>query len=324
VRELKAQGFLLALDDFGAGHSNFDRVFTLAPTLVKLDRSVVVKAAQSQTVRRVTTQMVSLLHECGALVLMEGIERREEAVIALDSDTDFVQGYFFGRPAAQLLPPAHTCAEIEETWALCGDRWHDQRREYRDRLQPYVQAMLHACTRMQAGASLAEACAAFLGLPNADVCYLLDASGHQVGTNLFSRGHGPVVAPAVLSACLGRHRRGPGHAPLPHHAEPEHVHHPVRGLRAARAAPDHLRRHGVDAGGRAAGFFGYGVLTEAARTRASGEAMATAAVTTHFGAGLRPIFRVQAPVHPFALETHATSQRPGPAGPDRAHRPASR
>lgn len=194
VRELKAQGFLLALDDFGAGHSNFDRVFTLAPTLVKLDRSVVVKAAQSQTVRRVTTQMVSLLHECGALVLMEGIERREEAVIALDSDTDFVQGYFFGRPAAQLLPPTHTCAEIEETWALCGDRWHEQRREYRDRLQPYVQAMLHACTRMQAGASLAEACAAFLGLPNADVCYLLDASGHQVGTNLFSGGRGPVLA----------------------------------------------------------------------------------------------------------------------------------
>lgn len=194
VRELKAQGFLLALDDFGAGHSNFDRVFTLAPTLVKLDRSVVVKAAQSQTVRRVTTQMVSLLHECGALVLMEGIERREEAVIALDSDTDFVQGYFFGRPAAQLLPPAHTCAEIEETWALCGDRWHEQRREYRDRLQPYVQAMVHACAGMQAGASLAEACAAFLGLRNADVCYLLDASGHQVGTNLFSGGHGPVLA----------------------------------------------------------------------------------------------------------------------------------
>lgn len=194
VRELKAQGFLLALDDFGAGHSNFDRVFNLAPTLVKLDRSVVVKAAQSQTVRRVTTQMVSLLHECGALVLMEGIERREEAVVALDSDTDFVQGYFFGRPAAQLLPPAYVCEEIEDTWALCGDRWHEQRRAYRDRLQPYVQAMAHACTRMQAGASLGEACAAFLGLHNADVCYLLDDSGHQVGVNLFSQGRGQVLA----------------------------------------------------------------------------------------------------------------------------------
>ncbi|MFN9475395.1 EAL domain-containing protein [Acidovorax sp.] len=194
VRELKAQGFLLALDDFGAGHSNFDRVFTLAPTLVKLDRSVVVKAAQSQTVRRVTTQMVSLLHECGALVLMEGVERREEAVVALDSDTDFVQGYFFGRPAAQLLPPAYTSEEIEDTWALCGDRWHEQRRAYRNRLQPYVQAMEHACAGMQAGATLAEACAGFLGLHNADVCYLLDASGHQVGVNLFSPGRGLVLA----------------------------------------------------------------------------------------------------------------------------------
>ncbi|MBC7939920.1 MAG: EAL domain-containing protein, partial [Chitinophagaceae bacterium] len=35
---LKQAGFIVALDDFGAGHSNFDRVFRLRPHIVKLDR----------------------------------------------------------------------------------------------------------------------------------------------------------------------------------------------------------------------------------------------------------------------------------------------
>lgn len=34
-------GCLIAIDDFGAGHSNFERIWALSPHLVKLDRSVV-------------------------------------------------------------------------------------------------------------------------------------------------------------------------------------------------------------------------------------------------------------------------------------------
>ena len=42
--------------------------------IVKLDRSVVVRAEVDPHARRIASQMVSLLHECGCLVLMEGIE----------------------------------------------------------------------------------------------------------------------------------------------------------------------------------------------------------------------------------------------------------
>ena len=42
---------------------------------------------------------VTLLHEAGKLVLVEGIETEHEAQIALSCEADFVQGYYFGRPA---------------------------------------------------------------------------------------------------------------------------------------------------------------------------------------------------------------------------------
>lgn len=187
VSGLKAHGFLIALDDFGAGHSNLDRVFSLAPTIVKLDRSVVKRAAQDETVRRVTTQVVSLLHECGAFVVMEGIERADEAAIALDSDADFVQGYYFGRPAPinSPAPPIHEV--IDDVWALCEDRWMGQRHDYHHRLGPYVEAIARAGAALALGVPMTEACAAFLGLPEADVCYLLRSDGRQCGANVSRR-----------------------------------------------------------------------------------------------------------------------------------------
>jgi EAL domain-containing protein (putative c-di-GMP-specific phosphodiesterase class I) len=52
VQFFRKQGFLIALDDFGAGHSNFDRVWNLQPDIVKLDRSMTTQAASNLRIRR--------------------------------------------------------------------------------------------------------------------------------------------------------------------------------------------------------------------------------------------------------------------------------
>jgi EAL domain-containing protein (putative c-di-GMP-specific phosphodiesterase class I) len=74
VQFFRNQGYLIALDDFGAGHSNFDRVWNLQPDIVKLDRSMIMRAGHNMRIRRMMPVMVSLLHEVGSLVLMEGVE----------------------------------------------------------------------------------------------------------------------------------------------------------------------------------------------------------------------------------------------------------
>src|SRR5690606_28224473 len=56
-------GVLVALDDFGAGHSNFERIWKLKPDIVKLDRSFVVSAERDRAMRRSLPNIVDILHQ---------------------------------------------------------------------------------------------------------------------------------------------------------------------------------------------------------------------------------------------------------------------
>jgi EAL domain-containing protein (putative c-di-GMP-specific phosphodiesterase class I) len=182
---VREQGCLIAIDDFGAGHSNFDRVWRLQPDIVKLDRSLVARAAHDRRAQRVVSQMVSLLHECGAMVVMEGIETVDEALLAMESDADMVQGYYFGRPQPQLVPDGHSPESIKQLYAGLGQRRERQHGEHRNRLAPYRHAIGNAGVLMSAGHSMQGACQAFLELPQAEMCYVLDANGYQVGSDIW-------------------------------------------------------------------------------------------------------------------------------------------
>lgn len=180
---IRSHGALIALDDFGAGHSNFDRVWRLRPEIVKLDRSLVVRAAREPRARRIVTQMVSLLHECGALVLMEGVETAAEAAVALEADVDLVQGYHFGRPQAMLAPAGAAHEQIERVWAGFGSRWRDDDSHYRERVRPYLQAIEQAAAQLRTGSAFEVAIRNFIALGEAEVCYLLGEDGRQIGGN---------------------------------------------------------------------------------------------------------------------------------------------
>jgi EAL domain-containing protein (putative c-di-GMP-specific phosphodiesterase class I) len=100
VDSYKAFGFRVAIDDFGARHSNFDRVWRLNPDYVKIDRSLVVEAATNPRARVVLPKIIEIVHDLDALVVCEGIEDDAYERVALDSGADFLQGYRYGRPSA--------------------------------------------------------------------------------------------------------------------------------------------------------------------------------------------------------------------------------
>jgi len=187
IDELRELGCLVSLDDFGAGHSNFDRVFRLRPEIVKLDRSVVVRAEVDPHARRIAAQMVSLLHECGCLVLMEGIETDEGAYTALRCDVDFVQGYHFGRPAPALAGGAGLHA-LNAAWDRFDRQSASDDRLWQEQMSPYKQSIELASVLLAGGAVMDDACARFLSQPGSDMCYLLDKQGRQVVANAFRAG----------------------------------------------------------------------------------------------------------------------------------------
>jgi EAL domain-containing protein (putative c-di-GMP-specific phosphodiesterase class I) len=94
----RERGFLLALDDVGAGHSNLDRVPLIQPDILKVDRDLVRHIDWDYYKQGVFKSLVSLGRSIGALVVAEGVETEPEAIVALELGADLLQGFGLCRP----------------------------------------------------------------------------------------------------------------------------------------------------------------------------------------------------------------------------------
>lgn len=102
VSTFKERGYRVAIDDFGARHSNFDRLWALTPDIVKIDRELLLQADRNPRVRRVLPKVVDIIHDLDATVVCEGIETPEQHQLAFSAGVDLVQGFLFAQPSAAL------------------------------------------------------------------------------------------------------------------------------------------------------------------------------------------------------------------------------
>ncbi|RQR60399.1 EAL domain-containing protein [Burkholderia sp. Bp9125] len=188
VDGLRKAGFLIALGGFGAKHSNIDRVWHLHPDIVSLDRGILAQASEHSHLERVLPGLVSLLHESGQLVLMGGLSTERDALIALECDVDFVQGQYFAGPSVEPVQSQAAAGSMDTLSAALRLRVAERERQQATRLAPYVAALEEASAKLAAGGTLLDAAATVLGLPETARCFLLDASGRQIGDNVLARG----------------------------------------------------------------------------------------------------------------------------------------
>ena len=185
----KDLGCLIALDDFGAGHSNFDRIWTLRPDIVKLDRSFMMRADTNPDIRNLLPGIVTLLHQAGALVLMEGIETRDQAMTAIESDVDFVQGFFFGKPFTDLKHPE----EIFKGFSDLLDQYKIDtgitEAKFQKGLHRYRARFSASVESMKQGTPMELACACLLSEPEAVRCYRIGTDGVQIGQTLVAKSY---------------------------------------------------------------------------------------------------------------------------------------
>ncbi len=186
VNYYKNLGCLVAIDDFGSSHSNFDRVWNIQPDIVKFDRSIIVQAENNPIVRRALPSLVGLIQELGCIALMEGVETEEQALIAIDSNVDLVQGYYFGYPRSVLIDqktPGNALSQLREKHTEFSTTTRRYYREEIDQCHTEFKSMLKA---IKTGREPHEAsCKNMLGLPSVTRVYFLDESGYQVGENIF-------------------------------------------------------------------------------------------------------------------------------------------
>lgn len=104
IGNFRSRGFRIAIDRFGRGHANVDRLWELTPDVVRFDRLLLVKASSDRKVRAVLPKLVDVAKAHDALVLFEGIETPEHWNIARESGVELAQGDYVGRPQSQCLP----------------------------------------------------------------------------------------------------------------------------------------------------------------------------------------------------------------------------
>ncbi|WP_456450662.1 bifunctional diguanylate cyclase/phosphodiesterase, partial [Hydrogenimonas sp.] len=100
IATIKGYGVKIAIDDFGSGFSNYERLLEYQPDLLKIDGSLIKHILTSPYARSVVKSIVTFAREQGLQTVAEFVEDAEvfEAVRALG--IDFSQGYYFGKPAA--------------------------------------------------------------------------------------------------------------------------------------------------------------------------------------------------------------------------------
>jgi EAL domain-containing protein (putative c-di-GMP-specific phosphodiesterase class I) len=114
LHELRDAGVRLALDDLGAGASNYHLFIACRPDHIKIDRTLVQGSCHDVYRRAVLESIVTLCRACGATPIAEGIESEDDLATVRSFGIDCVQGWLFARsmPAAELarLPLIHEYA----------------------------------------------------------------------------------------------------------------------------------------------------------------------------------------------------------------------
>ncbi len=99
IKHLKKRGVLFSIDDFGTGYSSLSYLRKIPADFLKIDMEFVQNIHQNRVNRTIVESTIKLSHDLGFQTICEGVETREEFRILRKFNTDYVQGYLFGKPA---------------------------------------------------------------------------------------------------------------------------------------------------------------------------------------------------------------------------------
>lgn len=104
VTEYQRQGFVTALDDFGAGYSGLTLLADFLPDLIKFDMALVRGIDRDRPRQVIVRHMVRMCAELGVGIIAEGVETLDEWQTLEEMGIHLFQGYLFARPAFEKLP----------------------------------------------------------------------------------------------------------------------------------------------------------------------------------------------------------------------------
>jgi PAS domain S-box-containing protein len=98
ITEVKKYGVQIAIDDFGAGYSNYERLLDYQPDILKIDGCLIRDIETSSYSLSAVKSIVTFAKEQNLQTVAEYIENESIFNIVKDLGIDYSQGYYFGKP----------------------------------------------------------------------------------------------------------------------------------------------------------------------------------------------------------------------------------
>ena len=183
IGALRDRGARIAVDDVGEGYAGLQRVLSLSPDLIKLDRSLV-SGIESEPVKAALVEaIVRYAAKVGAEVCAEGVESLEDLYVLADLDVAQAQGWVVGMPSPDFEPVTEaaslTCMSSYQRTLALGSRAPGQDSTALERLL----SDLVACPDLDSLARMTVPIAQHLQCDLAEISYL-DEGGqllHGIG-----------------------------------------------------------------------------------------------------------------------------------------------
>lgn len=98
LEHYRQQGYLIAVDDAGAGYSSLQSIVELCPDFIKMDMSLVREVHNDPVKQALLEAFVTLAGKIRCKIIAEGIESEEEVKTLHALGIDYGQGFLLGRP----------------------------------------------------------------------------------------------------------------------------------------------------------------------------------------------------------------------------------
>ncbi|MBM7060929.1 EAL domain-containing protein [Pseudomonas sp. UL073] len=183
VARYREAGARIAIDDFGAGYSQLDRVLALQPDILKLDMRLFQAAARGGPSSEVVKALAQMAEKTGCWIIAEGVETEAELNFALECGARYVQGYLFAKAELEFFAADAFVARF----AALRDRYVQQKLAERARLMSVRQQLAELMGSLKPWAeqgAVRELLPAPKGYPWLLRIYQCDRNGTQISANL--------------------------------------------------------------------------------------------------------------------------------------------
>lgn len=100
IRQLKAHGFIVSMDDFGSGYSSLTLLNSVQFDVLKIDKALLGDIAHSERTRNMLKHLMGMAKDLNTQVICEGVETKAEADFIQSIGCQYAQGFLYAKPMA--------------------------------------------------------------------------------------------------------------------------------------------------------------------------------------------------------------------------------